>query len=268
MSIWGKLIGGVLGFFTLGPIGMIIGIYIGHNFDKGLHNITPMSAEQQALIQASFFSATFVLMGRLAKADGRVSESEIHHAEQIMAYLRLNNTMRQQAIGYFNLGKGDNDNWRSELEQFAKLTQTRRELRQMMLEMLIQASFADGDIHPTERQVLLEVGRAFNYQPLVIERLIMMVRAQQSFHSGRQQHAHGGAESRADQLAQAYQVLDVKPEASLPEVKKAYRKLMAQHHPDKLVAKGLPPEMIKVATEKTQEIKAAYETIVAARKST
>ena len=60
-------------------------------------------------------------------------------------------------------------------------------------------------------------------------------------------------------------MLNVQPDAGEAEVKRAYRRLMSQHHPDKLVSKGLPEEMVKVATRKTQEIKAAYEKIREAR---
>ncbi|MGB0734058.1 MAG: DnaJ domain-containing protein, partial [Pontibacterium sp.] len=91
--------------------------------------------------------------------------------------------------------------------------------------------------------------------------LISRAKAQRSFHD------EGGFVSPQAKLDDAYKVIGVEPEATDAEVKRAYRKLMSQHHPDKLVAKGLPEEMMQVAKEKSQEIQAAYELIKQSRKS-
>ncbi|MDH5649967.1 MAG: DnaJ domain-containing protein, partial [Gammaproteobacteria bacterium] len=100
-----------------------------------------------------------------------------------------------------------------------------------------------------------------------IDRLIAMVQAQEYYVGGnRGEYDPSGAPSHSN-LVHAYTLLGIKENATDAEVKTAYRKLMSQHHPDKLVSRGLPEEMMKLATEKTQEIKAAYEAIVAARKT-
>lgn len=272
MKLWGKIIGGVLGFITLGgPIGMILGLFFGHMFDKGLNqDFTPLSRDEQAQIQARFFSATFSFMGRLAKIDGHVSQQEINAAEQVMAHLGLSNQMRSQAIEYFNRGKSESFDWQGEIDLFAQATAKQPAVRQMFMEILIQSGFADGQLKHQERALLGDVATKLGFSSFMLERLILMVKAQQSFHQQRQHRGHAGTSSRvstAAELQQAYQLLGVSENASMAEVKKAYRKQMAQHHPDKLVAKGLPEEMIKVATEKTQEIKAAYELIADAKKS-
>lgn len=128
----------------------------------------------------------------------------------------------------------------------------------MFLEIQILAATADGQVSPPEKQILYQIGAAFRIPKAQIDRLVEMVIAQQSFHQG----GSGSARNQSGPtLSQAYQVLGISSDSSQAGVKKAYRKLMSQHHPDKLVAKGMPEEMIKVATEKSQEIQAAYEMI-------
>ena len=102
--IAGKIIAGLLGLSVAGPIGVLIGVYIGHQFDKGLGGLRPMSAQQQAEVRESFFETVFGLLGHLAKADGRVSEAEVAHAEALMSNMGLNSTHRKKAIELFKTG--------------------------------------------------------------------------------------------------------------------------------------------------------------------
>ena len=94
-----------------------------------------------------------------------------------------------------------------------------------------------------------------------------MLTAQQSFNGGQYQgYQQGSQRASIDELGNAYQALGVTSSESDREIKKAYRKLMSQHHPDKLIAQGVPEDMIKVGTEKAQEIQAAYDLIKTSRK--
>ena len=149
------------------------------------------------------------------------------------------------------------------LQQFRQVCQRRTNLIQMFIEILIATSLADQHIHETERQLLIHIGAQLGFGKFHIEQLIRMVSAQQRYAEHR---GATDARQRQQNLEDAYKILGINNSASNDEVKKAYRKLMNQHHPDKLVAKGLPEEMMKMATEKTQEIKQAYEQIVASRK--
>lgn len=271
MAWWGKVICGALGFGLGGPLGAALGAMLGHSFDKGLdQNFEPLSASDQEKIQAAFFTATFTLMGRMAKADGRVSENEIETAKQVMTRMGLDQTLRQSAIDLFQQGKQDSFDWRGALDQFADICGRQKNLKQMFLEIQIQAAYADGSLHEEERQLLLEIARKLGFSKLMLEQLLMMVQAQQYFHqqqSGYRSQGSGYQQppTPEDNLPKAYQVLGIESSVNDKAVKTAYRRLMSQHHPDKLVAKGLPEEMIKVATEKTQEIKSAYETIMKSR---
>ena len=149
------------------------------------------------------------------------------------------------------------------VEQFRREAHRRTTLLQMFLEILLHAAYADGVMQAAEQRVLRRISEHLGFSLRQFQQLEAMVRAQRAFHAGGE--GYQGARPQADLLAEAYDVLGVATTASDNEVKKAYRRLMNQHHPDKLVAKGMPEEMIKLATEKTQEIKAAYETIKKAR---
>ncbi len=276
MAWWGKIIGGVLGLGLGGPWGAALGALLGHSFDKGLsQDFEPLSASDREKIQQAFFNATFITMGRMAKVDGRVSEAEIEAARQVMTRMGLNEHLRQVAIERFTEGKSSDIEWLQHLQEFARLAAGQRNLRQMFLEIQIQFAFADGTLDEQERWMLEQIGTELSFSNLHLHRFIAMVQAQIFFYQQQQQRKAGGNYSQYSQhnyqsqssLEQAYQLLGIESNASDQEVKKAYRKQMAQHHPDKLVARGLPEEMIKVATEKTQEIKLAYETIMESRKS-
>jgi len=261
MNIWGKVIGGALGFVLGGPIGLFIGVWIGSSFDKGLKQDFSgvFGQSDPAETQRVFFTTTFSVMGHIAKADGVVSKQEIAAAEQVMAQLGLDEIKRKQAIEAFSQGKEQDFNLNSNLESLIRHCARKPSLIQMFLEIQIVAATADGNVSEPEMQVLYQIGQAFRLPKFQVERLVEMVIAQRSFH---QTGSSGTARNAsAPTIDQAYKVLGISENASKAETKRAYRKLMSQHHPDKLVAKGMPEEMIKVATEKSQEIQAAYEMI-------
>lgn len=264
LNIWGKLIGGFLGFLLFNIVGLILGVWLGHRFDQGLNqNFDSLFGQTDpAETQRIFFRTTFSVMGHIAKSDGVVSKQEIAAAEQVMAQLGLDELKRKEAITAFDQGKSLDFDLNSHLQSLIQHCIRKPSLIQMFLEIQILAATADGDVNPSERQILYQIGQAFRIAPAHLDRLVEMVKAQQSFHQG------GSSASRNQNgptIEQAYRVLGLDTTASNPEVKKAYRKLMSQHHPDKLVAKGMPEEMVKVATEKSQEIQAAYEMIKRAK---
>lgn len=270
MSWFGKVIGGVLGFSLAGgPIGAIIGAVLGHQLDKRSDDFQERYAPgDQERVQAAFFTATFATMGHIAKADGTVTQNEIRHAENVMQRMGLDLDARKFAIDLFQQGKSSDFDLEAVMSQFKQECHRRRNLMQMFLEVQITMALADGTIHAHERAILHRVGKHLGFAGFMIDQLIKMVQAQQGFHrysqQGQTSGGHGGTQYEAPSapsVEQAYQVLGVKSSDDEKAVKRAYRRLMSQHHPDKLVAKGLPEEMIKMATEKTQEIKSAYELI-------
>ncbi len=271
MAWWGKVVGGALGFVLGGPLGALLGGVLGHNLDKGLASFTgtvELNPGERERVQTAFFTATFSIMGHVAKADGRVSAREIALAEAVMTQMELSSDMRQAAIGLFNEGKEDGFLLDEVLDQFRRECHRRRTLMQMFLEIQIQAAYADGPTNPTEDRLLLHICGRLGITEFLYRRLEQVVRLQQKF-SGGQGGGRGGvgrsSNSGRPTLEQAYTVLGLTPKASVTEVKRAYRRLLSQHHPDKLVSKGLPEEMMKLAAQKTHEIRQAYEIITKKR---
>lgn len=261
MNITGKIIGAILGSLIFGPIGFFIGLWFGHSFDKGLSRNFgyTFNSQDQAVTQQIFFETSFAVMGHIAKADGVVSQMEIAAAEQVMLKLGLNEEKRKLAIEAFNRGKSSDYDLNTGLQDLIKHCIRKPSLIQMFLEIQIVAATADGHVSEPEMQILYQIGQTFRIPKIQIDRLIDMVIAQQSFHrDGATGHysAHSGPS-----IEQAYKVIGVTDSSTKQQVKRAYRKLMSQHHPDKLVSRGMPQEMIKVATEKSQEIQSAYEMI-------
>lgn len=269
VSWWGKLVGGAFGFMLGGPLGAVLGAALGHNFDKGLDGL-PGGGEghpgDQQRVQTAFFTATFSVMGNLAKADGRVSRQEIKLAEAIMDEMDLNADMRAAAIRLFSEGKSAGFPLDEVLTQFRKECHGRSTLIRMFIEILLQAAYADGSKDSAEDRLLLHICSRLGVAESEFRRLEQMILAQSHYAGGYQSGAgQAGAGPAKPSLKDAYAVLGVSAASSDAEVKKAYRRLMSQHHPDKLVSKGLPDEMMKIASQKTHEIKQAYERVKEAR---
>jgi len=261
VSWWGKALGGAFGFLLGGPLGALLGAALGHKLDQktdggpGLRVGFDPGAQQR--VQAVFFMATFSVMGHVAKADGRVSEDEIEMARTVMARLSLKPQLRQAAMRLFDQGKQADFPLDDVLMQFKRECRQRRTLLQLFMEFLVMAAYADGTMHAAERRILLHINSQLGFSAAEFDNLETMVRAGRRFQEGSRPRAQRPQTSLAD----AYAMLNVSPQVGDEEVKKAYRRLLSQHHPDKLVAKGLPEEMMKLASERTHQIRSAYERI-------
>lgn len=269
MGWWGKLAGGAFGFMLGGPLGAILGAVLGHNLDKGLDGLTrdeELQPGDRERTQTAFFTATFSVMGHLAKADGRVSQQEISLADAIMQQMELDADVRRTAMRLFEQGKAADFPLDQVLQQFRVECHRRTTLIQMFIEIQLQAAYADGHMGPEEERLLLHICAQLGIPEFVFRRLERMIQAEH--HAAGQQGAgrrRGARKPAAPSLDDAYAVLNIDSSASDAEVKKAYRRLTSQHHPDKLVAKGLPEEMMKLAAQQTHEIRQAYEQIKQAR---
>ncbi len=251
MSWCGKVIVGTLGFMMGGPIGALLGAAFGHNFDRGLDGFSGQQGDyqnKQFRIQTAFFTASFSIMGHVCKADGKVTRDEISVANQVMGRMELNPDQKKAARALFNEGKKPGFPLDEVLVQLRSEIGHRLTLRRMFMEIQCLAALADGKVHPQEKKLLLHVCDVIGFSRYELDTLLAAARS-----SFQQPHTFTTAD--------AYKVLGVARHVSDAEVKKAYRRLMSQHHPDKLVSKGLPEEMVKLATEKTHEIRKAYETI-------
>lgn len=264
MRYWGKVIGLLLGLFSgAGFWGIVLGLIIGHLFDKvrsvkGQGYFTNNVARQML-----FFTTTFEVMGHLTKSKGRVTEADIQIASLFMERMQLHGETRTAAQRAFRDGKQSDYPLRNKLRELRSICFGRFDLIRMFLEIQIQAAFADGSLHPNERQVLYVIAEELGISRAQFEQFLRMMESGQQFGGGSAYGREGGYQQtqRGPTLEDACSVLGVKSSDDSATIKRAYRKLMSEHHPDKLVAKGLPPEMMEMAKQKAQEIQAAYDLI-------
>lgn len=261
---WGKLIGAGLGFLTAGPPGALLGVFVGNLFDRGLseHFTRPHSAyhaEKRNDIRQTFQRAAFLMMGHMAKADGRVSEQEITFAKNVMRELHLNREERAKAQLFFTEGKKASFKPDESVMLLKSLASKNPRLLRAFIQLQYKMAEVDG-LTQAKISVFNQLLTALDFAPFYQQR-----QAYESFH---QQHTHWQNYQRQTQrddakppIDEAYSLLNVSRTASQAEVKKAYRKLMSQHHPDKRIAEGQSEADIKAANEKTQAIRKAYEAI-------
>ncbi len=270
---FGKIIGALLGFSVAGFIGMIGGVIIGHFFDKSLSQFRPgLSPEERANVETLFFETVFKLMGFVAKSDGRVSEEEIAQAEQLMQQMHLSDSHRSEAIGHFKRGADPEFDLMEVIGRFNTVSDKLPSLRQTILSYVIGIALADGHLDPQEEQALEKIAAQLGFAPFAFKQLLAMLKAQANFQQSYQSHQQGNYQqsfqqpTREDELALAYEALGVDSDASDVALKKAYRKLMSENHPDKLTGQGVPQDMIDLATERSKNIQAAYDLIKKHRK--
>lgn len=278
MQFIGKILGFFIGYkFFGGFFGGLLGVLIGHWGDKKIYELGSVSSSVfgKALTRQSLFmQTTFAVLGHIAKAKGRVTEDDIQLARNLMARLQLDEANQKLAQQAFTLGKDADFPLRQVIAEFREACGQRRDLLRFFIEVQMQAALQDGNLDPNEQQILFTIAETLGISRMQFEQMIAMVAAAQRFRSGyyryeqqggsyQEQSYGGGYQQRPSgpTLEDAYSVLGVSASDDQNTVKRAYRKLMNEHHPDKLVAKGLPPEMMEVAKEKAQQIQAAYDLI-------
>lgn len=255
-----KLIGVFAGYYFFGWWGVLLGLILGSFIDRTrVYGSGGMNPLQNALRQAVFLETVFISMGKLAKADGRVSEEEIAHVEQFMQKLNMTAQHRERAIALFKQGADPAFDIAPTYQRFMAVCGHTRNLKEVLLAYLIVMALADGHFHPAEEALLTEIAGHLGYGPDAFKHMIEMVL--------NQTHFAGGQVTAAAALDDAYKALGVSKDSSDAEIKRAYRKLMSQYHPDKLMGQGVPEDMIAMATEQAKEIQLAYDLIKKNRNS-
>ena len=254
-----KIIGALIGYYFFGIFGAIVGYFLGSIVARysayGIGGVNPLSSAHR---QTVFLATVFTLMGKIAKADGHISQDEIAHVEEFIQKLGMSAEHRQQAIVLFKQGAAPGFEYEPKLREFMAVCGHTHSLRQMLLVYLIVMALADGRIDSAEERLLVDIARHLGYDQAAFKHMLDMVL--------NQSHFAGGQAISATALDDAYKALGVSKESSDQEVKRAYRKLMSQYHPDKLMGQGVPEDMIAVATEQAQEVQVAYDLITKSRK--
>ncbi len=273
MSITGKVVGVIVGLLLFrNPWGAIIGLILGHFYDQGASGTRRSGRGGAGVLEVGerFFTATFEVMGHVAKADGRVSEEEIAAARKVMAELRLTGAQIHAAIHHFTRGKSPDFDLEATMKEFVDTCADRPQLMRVFLEVQVRACLEGVDMQGAGGVAVQKVADLLDVSRIELAHIVQVLRLR------REQFRAGGAGSRNGeagaapprggmQLNAAYQILEVDPKATDEEVAKAYRRQLSKHHPDKLKANGLPESMLEHAKQRTQQIIEAYDSIKSAR---
>ncbi len=249
-----KIIGAIVGFVLFNFLGALAGYFIGSSIDRakdlGIGGINPLGNAHR---KAVFLETVFILMGKLAKADGHISKDEISHVEQFILKMGMTKEHRQQAIKQFKRGSAENFDIEPTLDNFMSICGQTSNLKQVLLVYLTVMALADGKLDSLEENLLRKIASRLGYSTIEFQHLLEMLLNQAHFSSG--------APPSSSAIDDAYKALGVSQENTDKEIKHAYRKLMSQYHPDKLIGQGLPEDMIAVATEQAKDIQVAYDLI-------
>ncbi len=228
-------------------MGIAVGAFVGHQFDVNAGRIPSLGVGQQ------FFRSTFLVMGHLAKADGRVTEREINAARGIMISLKLGETQVREAIGLFTAGKRSDFDLETELDAVRRASGGHPAILQAFVEIQLRFALAGSDMGGATRVRMTRIAGLLGFPGPLLARMEAGLR-------GGRAGASAGVDPEA-RVAAAYRTLEVEKDITDAELVKTYRRLMSRHHPDKLKANGLPESMLEHAKQRTQEIREAYEVL-------
>ncbi len=259
---WGKVIGTVAGLATKQPLLALLGLVLGHQFDRGFAARYQSATDEMASpgrLPAGYVQILFESMGHLAKSDGRVTEEEIRAARSVMHRLGLKPALVRSAIGWFDAGKARNYPLERRAAELKRRFARRSDLRLLFVRLLIEVSVSKPRVGARERALIWDVCEALGIGRVELAQVEAMIRAQKGF----RQSPQGSVD--AARVSDAYRTLGVTADSSNDEIKKAYRRLMSRHHPDKLSADNPSEQEIDAAEEKTREVRAAFELLKARR---
>lgn len=240
MSIWGKIIGGAAGFALGGPIGALLGVVGGHALDRYTDD-QPVD-EEAATKKIAFTIGVIALGAKMAKADGVVTRDEIAAFREVF---RVPPEEIKNVGRVWDTARKTSDGFEAYAQQIARLFNPGSPVLEELIGSLFHIAKADGVVHENEVAYLKRVAEIFGFDDLAFDRM--------------------RATYVGDNGADPYSVLGVDPAASDADVRAAYRRLIREHHPDRLIAQGLPDELISAATERMAAVNAAWDRIKKAR---
>ena len=236
MSLFGGIVGGFVGFTLLGPIGALVGSVVGSRMSENRsRRRNPNNFDHQV----AFFAALFACFAKISKADGVVSKEEVHKIEEFISKkFNLDKEQRNFAINIFQKAKDDNVSFEAYAKQLQSILKQSPNSLLIFYELLFELAMADGELHPAEEKILKKVPNIFKLPNSLFKELY---------------------EKYVSNIKDYYQILGVNRNMSFPEIRKVYLKKRKEFHPDMLISKGLPEELIEKAKSKFIEIQEAYE---------
>jgi len=241
MSIWGKIIGGAAGLALGGPIGALVGLAAGAAVDSGIINAV---RDPDATKHITFTIGVIALAAKMAKADGKVTREEV---DAFKSVFRVPPEEMANVGRVFDMARQSTSGFDAYAKQIASLMHDNRPILADLLEALFFIAKSDGSVHPNELNFIKAVAKIFGYRKAEIDALVFR---------------HVGADPDCP-----YSVLGVEPSIGDAALKKHYRKLVRENHPDRLIAEGVPNDFIAVATRRAAEINAAYDNILVERQA-
>jgi DnaJ like chaperone protein len=245
MGLIGKIVGGTIGFALGGPLGAIAGAVFGHAFDSPAERLVasrygePLSSVEES--QLAFFVGTFSMLAKLASADGTVKEEEVKTVESFAINdLGLSTQSRTIAFNIFRTALDSPARFEDFARQFYERFHNQPQMIEMMIDIMLRVGVSDGSLHASEEAIILSAVEIFKFD-------------QSRYHQLKSRYA--GVSD------QSYHVLGCNRDDSMDTIKRRYRKLVQDYHPDKIASKGLPEEFNRLAHEKFREIQQAYDTI-------
>ena len=235
MSIWGKVIGGATGFAFGGPLGALLGGVAGHALDK--IKTKRKLPEETALKQIGFTIGVIVLSAKMAKADGKVTEDEIKAFKE---KIYVPDHEIKNVAKLWDQAKKTTDGFEVYAKQISDLLGRNSSVLEELLNLLITIAQADGKITIPEIKYLKKVGDIFGFSNADFERIYS---------------------SKSGVYTDPYQVLGVSRNATVQEIKRKWKHLAINHHPDRLISQGVPEDLIQKSTSRLKEINNAWDTI-------
>ena len=250
MSWMGKILGGGLGFVFGGPIGAVLGAALGHQaFDANSKGGFLTGLENK---QSIYFAATFSMLGKIAKADGTVSQQEVDVIDRIMREnLRLPEDARHLAINIFNAAKDSDDQFEDYAQQFYDEFGRAEVVLVSIIDLLLVVAYADGELHAAEESMIKSAVRIFG-----LESKYEQIKGRFT----------GQGAGQVDDIDQCYKILGCEPGDETSVIKRKYRKLAMDYHPDRMKANGMTPELAAAAEEKFKDIQHAWDVVEKKRK--
>ena len=233
MSIWGKVIGGAAGFAIGGPLGALLGTLAGHAIDKQLPS---NNSKHDAYRSIVFTAGVIALSAKMAKADGKVTKEEIITFRKLVRVPKEN---VRQVGKLWELAKKTTDGYDLYAKQISSLFKKEQAILERILDLLFEIAKSDGVIQESELEYLKNVSEIFNFSDQTFMRLLALHKPDNN----------------------PYEILGVSSSDDTKTVKKAWKKMIKENHPDKLIGEGMPKEFIESANQKLSLINAAYEEI-------